>query len=265
MIEKNENISQHTARRLWNFLSTKIINVLSGWNNGDDIIILPESVRYALRYRNAKFTPEEWIALLDEKYGFLWVYICLKFYENNLQKLQEHLSEIFQWIRSWKSFSEYTKKLRIATLNLPKNLLVLGTKSAQVSRNGFSPMCEWIAQVFNESKKSGIPVLVAFSGLLWIKWIIEEMAPGEIFYIFFPKNVPEEAFLKVSCSESLIHLSHLHESSLREVFHDKDVILVDDTQKTGSTFDQAERRIKKFCEPRSTTKKSLVVTQKNVF
>lgn len=91
------------------------------------------------------------------------------------------------------------------------------------------------------------------------------MAPGEIFYIFFPKNVPEEAFLKVSCSENHIHLSHLHESNLREVFHDRDIVLIDDTQKTGSTFDQAERRIKKFCEPRSTTKKSLVVTQKNVF
>lgn len=58
------------------------------------------------------------------------------------------------------------------------------------------------------------------------------MKSGESFYIFFPKNSPEKAFLSVCFYDNQISISSLGESEIQDVFHDKNVIMIDDTEKT---------------------------------
>jgi len=74
-----------------------------------------------------------------------------------------------QGIKEGKSFHQYTQKLRDDILKLPKNLTILGLKSAQVSRNGFVDFSDGVSKLFNSQKAKGIPILVAFSGFLGMK------------------------------------------------------------------------------------------------
>lgn len=268
MLENDQIDSpNHQKDRLWNLIPRAIRGILlwarDSWE--ETMVILPSNVRYALRYRGAQLNPQDWISLLEEKYGFLWVYVCLKFYEKDIEKLHTHLQVIFQGVKDGKSFHQYTQALREDVGKIQNNAQILWTKSSQVSRNWFTPMCDGIAKVFNWGKKEGIPILVAFSGLLWIKGIIQDMHSGEVFYIFFPKNSSEKSFLQVTCSGEIIHIARLHEWQLRDFFHDKDIVMIDDTQKTWATFDQAERKVRRFCGPKSITKKSLVTVSKDLF
>lgn len=257
----NKTSPKASIIKIWNLFAEKFMGILNR-EPEQEMVILPESVRYALRYRDASFSPEDGLSLLEEKYWFLWVYICLKFYENDLSKLLWHLQNIVQGIKDDKSFAQYTEELRWDISLLSKKSIVLWTKSAQVSRGGFSHFCDGISTVFNTYKKEWVTILVAFSWLLWLKWIIQKMQSWESFYIFFPKNSPDKSFLSIVCEGNKISISLLNDQQRWSIFHDKSIVMIDDTQKTWSTFDKAEKKIREFCSPKNITKKALVVVQK---
>lgn len=176
-----------------------------------------------------------------------------------MEAIQSHLSVIFQGIRDGKNFSEYTDSLRRAVESLPSDARTFGTKSGQVPRKGFHHMCDGVAHVFNEHKHEAVPILVAYSGLLGAKGIIENMASEEVFYIYFPKNDPDKAFLRIVCLGNMIQVECFSESELKGIFHDAHIVMIDDTQKTGATFDRAEQAIRLHCQPKSTKKRAYVV------
>lgn len=84
-----------------------------------------------------------------------------------------------------------------------------------------------------------------------------------MFYIFFPKNCPEESFLRIKYVNNQIQISCLDSQEIGDIFHNENIVMIDDTQKTGATFDKAEKKIRQFCHPKNILKKALVVVQKN--
>lgn len=164
---------------------------LSAVGKGDSKqpVILPSSVRDALRFYPDRFRTPEIIALLDPCYGALWFYLACKYLSDSPNLLKTLLEAYVAYGQSEKDRENYQTFRNTAVPLLDQhisNKAVNGVKAWQLSRLGFSIDDRWTT-ILDELRQSwATPVFVLYASALMIDSILAWMQAGDRVYFLDP-------------------------------------------------------------------------------
>lgn len=160
-----------------------------GQGDGGQPVILPSSVRDALRFYPDRFRTHEIIALLDPCYGTLWFYLACKYLSDSPNLLKALLEAYVAYGQSEKDRENYQTFRHIVVSLLDQhisNKAVNGVKAWQLSRLGFSIDDRWIAILDKLRQSWATPVFVLYASALMIDSILAWMQDGDRVYFLDP-------------------------------------------------------------------------------
>lgn len=204
-------------------------------------LILPENLRYAMNFLDGKLTKDNILQVLsDSRYCQAGFYLTNKAFEYDINEVLSILNNTgnmyFEQSPQEKVNLYLKEKLEQSTLNE-----IPGKKLGQISPFGFDTSSMFKKIIDEKINTHSRPVgVVAYAGLLAYKDFIESKSISD-FYIIFPKSnnivhvIKEKGLVTVQMGESDLN----DDSRLSNGFD-----LVDDTYKTGESFNSAERVIK---------------------
>ena len=131
-----------------------------------DIKVLPQSVRYALEYRQGNIGKEEVTHLLKAGFEDEALYLSMRAlnrFDNRAVSLQKYLTLL---LRNAQEHIGYSDVISDAVENIPNGIEIQAKKLAQISRVGFESWHKKFEEFADESVQSQkVPVLIAFASM----------------------------------------------------------------------------------------------------
>lgn len=206
--------------------------------NPDADVYLPSSIRTLLQTGDDADSQEILSVIHDARWVDAAVYLTLKALDAHPQEQIDLLKDMLRLMRSRAATAELQTRLEAAIANHTQPLSVKCGKLAQISRVG---PAAWknLFHKLNEGllRENTTPCFIAYSSLTGLRAIVEDWPNDKPFLIALPKRIRTEAessLFVVQCTNASCTLSPWHPNvkHLIPMVH-----LVDDTRKTGKTFD----------------------------
>ncbi len=204
-----------------------------------ELVILPKSVRLAIAENDSILSKEEVLALLDPKFGLLWVWLTLKFYEDNKIVFFEIMERVLDDFSNNKSATIWEYLRNKITSSWSEKLLKTSGKISFISRMGFVEFCDALGKLYNEHEWFSSVILVANSWLMWLQTILSKLKKDKNeLIILFPKLSTESRFYLVSFKTGELSTRFLTEKESNEIFKKWNLLVIDDISSTWKTEQQ---------------------------
>ena len=143
-----------------------------------NLVILPEDIRYQMKYNKGIIWEKEIKVLLTESFGMIWVYLMLKYYEGN-QDLQEAIikSITSNIINKKKLYEEMNTILNHNSLWIEIDWKKIWIMS-KYWFNGLDNKFREIVLELNNNKKT--PIIILYAGILSLEQFLQYYQWDEI-------------------------------------------------------------------------------------
>lgn len=208
-------------------------------------LLLPEDVKYALKYKDGNLDDKLVLQILREEYKMLGVGLGLKYvqqlggdqYARCLQQVLQALYEAPQ---------DFERPLLVLRDTIQASKLkgkaIDGYKATLLSQSGFDlgPRFEDVAKTWSRDVSAFTPVFIAGSAIYAITPFLNQMENGSNFYLMFsPKRFEDGVLYRISVSDGGIRVNVADSDEILG-----EVKLIDDCVHTGDTLRLSASKLK---------------------
>ncbi len=203
----------------------------------ENLVILPEDIRYQMKYNKGIIWEKEIKVLLTESFGMIWVYLMLKYYEGN-QDLQEAIIKTItnNIMNKRKLYEEMNIILDYNSLWIEIDWKKIGIMS-KYWFNGLDNKFREIVLELNNNKK--VPIIILYAGILSLEQFLQYYNWDEI-RLFNYKEILYTYKLERNNNNWTVKREQI--STIEE----KEYAIVDDMSATRKSYNNTISRIQEI-------------------
>ncbi len=203
----------------------------------ENLVILPEDIRYQMKYNKGIIWEKEIKVLLTESFGMIWVYLMLKYYEGN-QDLQEAIIKTItnNIMNKRKLYEEMNIILDYNSLWIEIDWKKIGIMN-KYWFNGLDNKFREIVLELNNNKK--VPIIILYAGILSLEQFLQYYNWDEI-RLFNYKEILYTYKLERNNNNWTVKREQI--STIEE----KEYAIVDDMSATRKSYNNTISRIQEI-------------------